>query len=356
MWRDLSQLAAEAARLPEVLAERCVHSVCEQASCRRCVDACPTGAWVIDDERLGIDTARCDGCGLCAPVCPQSAIIVECEPLLGRDHDRTIAMLGCRPALPQAIGDGVLPCVHALGERGLARMAALPVTRLLVATGDCDECPRGRVTRLGERVLGMNRLLASRGLPSLQMERLRADSWLATRDRLKPEAGPSLDRRSFLRRGLRLGLERAVERLGLAEAERQAIRAPSRFLALAPSSGLAPVGPRIDPARCTGCDACVRLCPQGALLLDTAGPEPCYRLVPDDCTGCGLCVDVCADAAITLQPWASAAPTQLALEQGKCRDCGVSFHRPAAGDGGDHARCPVCERTRHRRNLFQVYD
>jgi ferredoxin len=116
------------------------------------------------------------------------------------------------------------------------------------------------------------------------------------------------------------------------------------------------VAPRIEPARCTGCDACIRLCPQEALVLDAASPEPSYRLVPDDCTGCGLCVDVCADQAITLVPFASAEPSQLALAQGTCRDCGVIFHRPAAGDGGDHARCPICERTRHRRNLFQVYD
>ena len=191
----------------------------------------------------------------------------------------------------------------------------------------------------------------------LRLERLPPDRWQSARDTAAPETGPSIGRRSFLRRGLGLAVDQAATAFGLAAAEREGIQTVARLLPdTARRGALAPVAPSIDPTACTGCDACVRLCPQGALILDATSPEPCYRLVPDDCTGCGLCVDVCADQAVTLEPWASAVPTQLALAQGTCRDCGVSFHRPAACEGGDHPRCPVCERTRHRRNLFQVYD
>lgn len=75
--------------IPEVVAERCVHSHCEVASCTRCVDACPRDAWLLDDASLKIDTARCDGCGLCVAACTESALVgnspvAEVAPVINR--------------------------------------------------------------------------------------------------------------------------------------------------------------------------------------------------------------------------------------------------------------------------------
>ena len=75
--------------IPEVIAERCVHSLCEVASCARCVEACPREAWSLDDACLKIDTARCDGCGLCVAACTESALVghspvVEVTPVINR--------------------------------------------------------------------------------------------------------------------------------------------------------------------------------------------------------------------------------------------------------------------------------
>jgi Pyruvate/2-oxoacid:ferredoxin oxidoreductase delta subunit len=80
--------------LPEILAERCVHSVLETARCHACVDSCPRDAWVLDDESLGIDTEACDGCGLCAAACPQAAIVHPHEPTIGDWHGRRLAVSG----------------------------------------------------------------------------------------------------------------------------------------------------------------------------------------------------------------------------------------------------------------------
>lgn len=75
--------------IPEIIAERCVHSLCEVASCTRCVDACPQEAWILDDASLKIDTSRCDGCGLCVTACTESALVgnapvVKVEPVINR--------------------------------------------------------------------------------------------------------------------------------------------------------------------------------------------------------------------------------------------------------------------------------
>jgi ferredoxin len=483
---DLVRDAVAAARLPELLPERCVHSLIEQATCRRCVDACPTGAWVIDDERLGIDPDRCDGCGLCAPACPQAAIVARAaEPLRvgspgrsgfpaatgpegrpsGRsgfpaatqDRDKNVAptsaaMLACegafagRSGFPAATGHrdknvaptslaspsepgrsgfpaatqdrdtnvaptsdaGIAPCIHALGLRDLARLAAAGCTRLIVATGDCDACPRGGVVRLEGRLADLARILYSRGLPILRVERLPPDRWRAARDAAAPDPGPAIARRAFLRRGLGLAVDRAANAFGLAEAERAGVETVTNLLPETGRSGaIAPVAPRIDPTACTGCDACVRLCPQQAIELarggvtlvgsgdplrdgfgggagvewpattpegadgaahragpgnrteaDTAaGPAALvYRILPEACTGCGICVDVCADRAARLEAWQPAAPVDVPLAEATCTRCRVRFHRPVIDLAEGPTRCPICARRSGTDRLFRVQE
>ena len=52
----------------------------------------------------------------------------------------------------------------------------------------------------------------------------------------------------------------------------------------------------IDVTRCTGCGACVEVCPAGAIgLVDGKA-----RVDEESCTGCGACVDACAEGAIQL--------------------------------------------------------
>jgi len=362
---DLMRDAAAAARLPEVLAERCVHSLIELASCRRCVDACPTGAWVIDDERLGIDPARCDGCGLCAPACPQAAIVGAVEPLRvgaangGRPGGNASpgAMLACERAWADAGGPGVVPCVHALGLRDLARLAAAGCRTLAIATGDCDDCPRGGAVRLGPRLADLARLLDSRGLPLLRLARLDAPQWQAARAAAAPDMGPAMGRRSFLRRGLGLAVEQASAAFGLAAAERAGIETVASLLPVVDGSGaLAPLAPVIDAIACTGCDACARLCPQGAIRLEAGEGTSAYRLAPARCTGCGICVDVCADAAVRLAEWPPAAPSSVPLFEAVCASCRVSFHRPALAAGRAPARCPVCETRGAPDRLLRIQE
>lgn len=63
--------------------------------------------------------------------------------------------------------------------------------------------------------------------------------------------------------------------------------------------------PVLDDSRCTGCGACVRLCP--ARCLEQAGPNP-WLPRPFDCLGCGLCVIMCPERALTLGPLDEPAP------------------------------------------------
>jgi MinD superfamily P-loop ATPase len=51
----------------------------------------------------------------------------------------------------------------------------------------------------------------------------------------------------------------------------------------------------VDVTRCTGCGACVEVCPAGAIALLVDGKA---RVDEEACTGCGACVDACPEGAI----------------------------------------------------------
>lgn len=55
--------------------------------------------------------------------------------------------------------------------------------------------------------------------------------------------------------------------------------------------------PEIDPMRCTGCHACVDVCPTRALAQIDAKAALVH---PDACTYCTACQDICPEGAITL--------------------------------------------------------
>ncbi len=45
--------------------------------CGQCIDACPYGARMIEDDEVKVDVIMCQGCGACASACPNSAAIVD---------------------------------------------------------------------------------------------------------------------------------------------------------------------------------------------------------------------------------------------------------------------------------------
>ncbi len=56
------------------------------------------------------------------------------------------------------------------------------------------------------------------------------------------------------------------------------------------------MGVKIDTLKCTGCGACIYVCPVGVLLVDDMKCR-----VAEGCISCGLCVDQCNWQAITLE-------------------------------------------------------
>lgn len=56
-----------------------------------------------------------------------------------------------------------------------------------------------------------------------------------------------------------------------------------------------------DPARCNGCNACVRICRSDVLMPNPRRGRPPVVLYPDECWYCGTCVQECGrPGAVTL--------------------------------------------------------
>lgn len=352
----LKELAARARReitLPKIQAEHCVHVRIEHAHCRACVDACPRQAWILDDQILGIDPQACDGCGLCVSACPQGALEHDLHLLPRQWRDRLLAFCGCEYSDIGA-GEGQLPCLHSLSLRDLLRLYNRGCHSLMVTTGDCDACERGRVTRLSERVQQLNHMLTSRALPVFQIRKLPENRWKAMQlTTHNAEVESHLDRRKFLRDTIQKGLEQGLKRSQTTASDRSGFSPPGAMLPHVSAQDVFPHVPNIDPQNCQGCDACVHLCPQQAIVMVAEGTQVGYHLHAEKCSDCGICIDVCEYQAVKVFEMQVKSQTAVILRHYTCCACGVHYHLPEE-QVNERQLCQICRKVNHHRNLFQV--
>ncbi len=346
----------------EILADRCVHGLMAAASCQACVQACPAGAWRLDGQGLELDRQACDQCGLCLPACPRQAIRwsrAQSRALVRRPFAGGEAVLaGCERAGLDTRTEAEVACLHGIGLHDLLRAYRQGVRVWLVVSGVCGKCDRGGGERLADRVAHVNKALGQRGRPSIVLREVSPAAWRAV---LKQGEAPGR-RRAFFRQFARQPLAGLIS----APANPMEDRDPS--LGDLPPGCLMPAGEDADlpwvvdlnPAACSACHVCARICPDQAIALEP--DNGAYRLDHARCTGCGLCADVCTSHAVAPRAWAAPRLRRIPLTRHVCPVCGVACASTASEktaartvpDTPAMPMCGVCASNQARKRLYQV--
>lgn len=258
--------------------EACLHRKLPESSCRLCLEACPSGAIVLEPfPRLTSDL--CLECGACRPACPAGAFEVpRLEAALDRLAGETEITLACEKQFLSSEG---LLCLAALTEREILRLGLqAPVT---VEESACGACPRQPAYAAAQPVLrAADTVLQALGKDRLQRRR----------------AVSRLSRQQFF--GL-VG-KRLINRLPQWEGEKK----PSPSLPIPESLGvirLPAAGQAWTPLEtqpgCNGCGVCGTVCPRDALEIGHREGVGELRQDLSRCTGCGVCWEVCPKSLLS---------------------------------------------------------
>ena len=190
-------------------------------------------------------------------------------------------------------------------------------------------------------------VLRSRGLAAVAVAEMSVDIWRRGLRKARSHQDMQPARRRFLSLALSGAASRPVE------ADQDAAAGhtlPASHGLPRVAGAIHPWVPQIDVRQCVACDACIRICPTGA--LSEQAEKSAYSLDAARCTGCGLCRDVCEFAAVSVHRLEAAPQVQLAFAVRRCRACGADYK--VVGTVADDGVCRICHVTQRNRQLFQV--
>jgi len=347
--------------VPEIQATRCVRYRFRYSECRRCEQACPHQAVNLSDEGVAIAGERCTGCGLCVSACRTETFTtasLSALTLIEKARGRSSFSVACAPSGAEA--DSVVPCLGALGPVLLAYLVKQGVELNLAGSEHCARCAHGAS---GSEQLALN-------LDAVESLRVadRAGQWagISLPQRKSGAATLGDDRRASRRRFFRRiasvgdGAARSARQPPGPSAPLRAIRAarvaPSAQRDLLQMLGVAeaeaplavhpslPVGDISLEPGCTGCEACARACPSGALQVRENSTAWALGFEAALCVGCGVCAEACQPRVLQQRETVAAASftrreavALRSLPKRRCTRCDRSFISAT-----DSTLCDVC--------------
>lgn len=347
---------------PSFRAERCVRYRYSYSECSCCADACPHEAIRLFDAGVEVLAGRCQSCALCVAVCPTEALTeksVSAKTLLDIAADEKQLTIACAPSGIK--GDAVVPCLGAINPVILADLSRRGIALQLAGTEHCAECAHAaKGPDLIQLHLAAREILCSAGSGGERAALTLQDA--ESRKSLKNDGGHDAARRNLFRRFIGRGINQVMTEVAdMPPAPLKAIRAAAPFLperkeilnALYVEHGDEPVRVARHPALpaedlritsgCTYCEACIRVCPTGALqLLEN---NSAWRVIffNERCVACDVCSEVCQpkvlrqceteDICVNKQK----ARVLIGLPKQRCVRCDRVFV-----NDGNASICPIC--------------
>lgn len=333
-----------------VVPKRCSAVRHRKSSCRRCVDACISGAVALGFNEVSVDPNECVGCGACTAVCPTEALL----PLSPTDDEllanlavavenlgeaRDTAVISCARIASKRMGDpekfAEVPCLGRVEESLFVQLAAHGVTDIVLVDGTCRTCKhRDVVPVVDDAVDAANEIFAVMGssarvrriseLPEAALapegesrygESRRGFFGQAT-SVAKTAAGKTVDH--VLSSGVAKSVPTLRDMLAVDDSgvmpQVDAVRHASLLDAMAELGE--PVADElftrrfgsveIDRDECNSCAMCTVFCPTHALAKSSDEPSEKGGIVIEfsamQCVQCGLCEDVCLKGCLTVSP------------------------------------------------------
>ncbi|WP_139651976.1 4Fe-4S dicluster domain-containing protein [Raoultibacter phocaeensis] len=324
--------------------ERCVVVRNRNAKCRKCVEACPSGAIEVGGNRLTYSARACVSCGACTVVCPTETLI----PMRPLDEDLATsiaqacvladgtAVFACARAAAKRTADpnryAEVPCLARMEESVLMGLAAHGVSRLVLVDGTCKTCKyRACNPGIDATVASVNTLLEAEGI-SLRVERM---SEFPEELRVEETTGLfGVSRRGFFTQAKDVAKDAAEKAAVTALKKELEKKAPSlrdrlkmndkgslpQFNAMRRMHVLdamdtigMPIADafetrlwgnvQIDTEKCSSCFMCTTFCPTGALRKSEEaedGKVHAIEFSTADCVQCRMCEDICLKKCITV--------------------------------------------------------
>ncbi|RJT24092.1 4Fe-4S binding protein [Buttiauxella izardii] len=264
----------------------CVHYLVAKSDCQACLAVCPSGAVILENGRVQIDTDACIACGACLFACPTAAIETPEPP---RRYYRDTSLVMPLSVTPPTV-DELLMWHAQLQIRAVEFNIALYPDWVVA-------------------IAALN----------LRLKKLKQPLWA-----IVPAQETAIDkgRRHWLQ------LKNGENQTGSVTPGRRARRASfpetSEYQVI------------VDKSRCFLCGACARICPEAAIQMDSES----MVLNSTRCTSCGCCQEICLPEALKIVEEKQNSQTVLPLFQNRCNTCHRSFSCWSSGA----SQCPICQR------------